>query len=183
MWKIIIALVLLSAPLMATEPAWEKLENCSLAPGYRDGDSFLVRIKPRTFRVFRLYFVDAPEDSADQRFPERIDAQAAYFGVTPERSMAAGDEAAAFTASILSTPFTVWTCWQKAPGASAQQRYFAMIETGNGDWLDSLLVARGLARIYGKRISLPDGSTSREHLAELERLEERAKTQRLGAWR
>lgn len=171
---------------LATEPKWEKIEGCTLVQdGYRDGDSYLVRIAPRTFRIFRLYFVDTPEDSADQRYPERIKDQADYFGLSTEETVKLGDDAAAFANKALSKPFTVYTAWQKAPGASNRQRFYAMIEVGTGDdarWLTSLLVQEGLARVYGKRITLPCGTTSKEYRTLLEGLEEAAKREKKGGW-
>lgn len=170
----LIFLIPLSA--LAASPTWEKIEGCTLvADGYRDGDSFTVRIAPRTFRVFRLYFVDAPEDSNDQRYPERLADQAKYFGISTERAAELGDQAAKFAGDQLSKPFVVWTCWQVAPGQSKRQRFYSMIETADGRWLSSLLVSEGLARIYGKRVSLPCGTTSREYLALLQALENAAK--------
>lgn len=164
------------------EPVWEKIENCTLADGYRDGDSFLVRVAPKTFRVLRLYFVDTCEDSADQRYPERIADQAAYFGISMAQTSKLGDEAAKFSERVMGKPFRVWLAGQKAPGQSKRQRFYAMIETQDGKFLSSLLIENGLARIKGKRITLPDGRTSREYLAELARLESKAKTANLGGW-
>lgn len=176
-------LILLPGLLRAAEPIWEKIEGCTLVQeGYRDGDSFLVRIAPRTFRVFRLYFVDACEDSADSRYPERLAEQAAYFGITPARAAKLGDEAAEFSAQALAKPFTVFVCGQKAPGSSSRQRYYAMIETAEGKWLSSSLVENGLARIYGKRITLPDGTDSRQYRETLEGLEARVKVGKNGGW-
>lgn len=145
-----------------------------------------MRIAPRTFRIFRLYFVDTPESSADQRFPERLAEQAAYFGITPEQAGKLGDEAAAYATKALSKPFVVWTCWQDALGSSKRQRFYALIEIGQGDdarWLSSLLVREGLARIYGKRITLPCGTTSKEYRTLLEALEASAKREKKGGWR
>lgn len=183
-------LSLIFAASVHAEPEykWEKLEGCSLAEGWQDGDSFTVRIKPRTFRIFRLYFVDTPEDGADSRFPERIQDQANYFGISTQQLIQVGDKAAAFTKKLLSEkPFTVYTLWQDALGSSKKQRFFAMIEVdvdvdGEARWLSSVLVREGLARIYGKRIQLPCGTTSREYLALLEGLEGNAKANKKGGW-
>jgi hypothetical protein len=165
---------------LSAEPKWTKIESCTLVQdGYRDGDSFLVR--PKTFRVFRLYFVDTCEDSADQRYPERVNEQAKYFGVSQTRAFELGDLAAAFAEKTLSKPFTVLTCWQKAPGASSRQRFYAMIDVQDR-WLSSILVEQGLARIYGKRITLPSGATSREYLALLDAMEAKAKRDEVGGW-
>ncbi|HEY8900587.1 MAG TPA: thermonuclease family protein [Chthoniobacterales bacterium] len=180
--RCLIFLLIFPAIALAAEPQWEKIENCSLVEdGYRDGDSFLVRIAPKTFRVFRLYFVDTPEDSADQRYPERIADQSKYFGVSTTRALQLGDEAATFSSKTLAKAFTVWTCWQKAPGASSRQRYYARISTPQGD-LGELLVANGLARIYGKRITLPGGTSSRDYLDKLRAIESKAKAEGEGGW-
>lgn len=141
-----------------------------------------MRIGPDQERIFRLYFVDAPEDSADSRYPERLADQAAYFGVSPARAAKIGDEAAEFWATALAKPFTVFVCGQKAPGSSSRQRYYAMIETAEGKWLSSALVENGLARVYGKRIQLPDGTDSRTYLQKLGALEAEAKGAKRGGW-
>ena len=78
--------------------------------------------------------------------------------------------------------FTVWTLWQDGLGASKKQRFYAMIEI-DGKWLSSLLVQNGLARIYGKRIELPGGISSRDYLATLADLESRAKADKEGGWK
>jgi len=43
-------------------------------------------------------------------------------------------------------------------------------------------VKNGLARIYGTRTALSDGSDSRSYLAHLGKIEERAKAAELGGW-
>lgn len=181
-------LLLFTLLFIATAPAapeykWEKIEGCTLVPGeWQDGDSFTVRIAPRKFRIMRLYFVDTPEDGKDTRFPERIAEQAKYFGVSVDRVQELGHEAAEFTKKKLSAkPFTVYTLWQDAMGSSKKSRYYAMVEV-DGRWLTGLLVQNGLARIYGKRITLPCGTSSREYLAILKASEDSAKRERLGGW-
>lgn len=66
-------------------------------------------------------------------------------------------------------------------GSSKKQRFFAMIEV-DGKWLSSMLVENGLARIYGKRIQLPDGTDSRTYLDTLEKLKESAMKDKKGGW-
>ncbi len=132
----------LGTALSADEYKWQRLDGCTLAKGWKDGDSFTVRVAPRKFRVFRLYFVDSPEDSADTRYPARVAEQAAYFGVSLERAFQLGDQAAAYTEKALSSaPFTVWTLWQPAPGASKRPRFYAMIEV-DGRCLSSRLIEK-----------------------------------------
>jgi len=48
--------------------------------------------------------------------------------------------------------------------------------------LAELLVKNGLARIYGKRITMPDGTDSRAYLEKLGKLEQSAKQQKVGGW-
>lgn len=163
-------------------PDWEELKGCTLVgSAWLDGDSFTVET-PRGEMIIRLYFVDAPEDSADTRFPERIADQAEYFGVSPQRVVRVGDQAAAFTRRTLTNePFSVFVCGQRAPGRSAKQRIYGLVQTNVGD-LGELLVRNGLARIYGKRITLPDGTSSADYRAKLHRMEQEARSNRLGGW-
>jgi endonuclease YncB( thermonuclease family) len=119
--------LVLLLPAMAfaeREYNWEKLEGCTLAQGWQDGDSFTVRIRPRTFRVFRLYFVDTPEDGADKRFPERIKEQADYFGVSPDRVVKIGDQAAAYTRMLLSQSPSWFTPCGRTPLVRARNSAF-----------------------------------------------------------
>jgi len=165
-----------------TTPNWEKLEGCTLGDTkWADGDSFHVKHDGSDI-IIRLYFVDTPEESADQRFPDRIAEQAGYFGLSSEAVLKVGDEAAKFTKETLSAaPFTVWTCGQDAGGASAQKRFYGVVETPHGN-LAELLVKNGLARIYGKRITMPDGTDSRKYLEKLSAIENSAKAKKVGGW-
>lgn len=52
----------------------------------------------------------------------------------------------------------------------------------DGEPLVDALVRNGLARVYGVRTPLYDGRDSRTYLGHLAKLEEQAKTQRLGGW-
>jgi endonuclease YncB( thermonuclease family) len=156
----------------APQPNWEKLEGCTLGDTkWADGDSFHIKHNGQDL-IIRLYFVDTPEDAADQRFPERIAEQAGYFGLTSEEVLKVGDAAAKFTARTLGpASFTVYTCGQDAMGASKQPRTYGFVETQQGS-LAELLVKNGLARIYGKRITTPDGMDSRQYLEKLGKLEQ-----------
>ena len=166
----IILLFLISSclALAGPTPTWEKLENCQFIPHeWNDGDSFHARVGDKEF-IFRLYFVDTPE--TDLRFPDRVAEQAAALGITSEQALALGGKAKQFTATTLGeAPFTAWTCWQNALGSSHLPRWYAFIETKHG-WLDRLLVKNGLARVYGKRITTPEGMDSREYIALLNAL-------------
>lgn len=126
--------------------------------------------------------MDTPEDGKDNRYPERVTDQAKYFGVSVERAVQIGNEAEEFTARTLSAkPFTVYTLWQDAHGSSKKQRFYGFVVTDKGS-LSSLLVRNGPARIYGKRITLPDGTDSRAYLKKLEGLKEKAVKLKVGGW-
>jgi endonuclease YncB( thermonuclease family) len=109
--------------------------------------------------IFRLYFVDTPEE--ERVYADRIVEQAAYFGITPDVAIQIGREASEFTKRALTKPFTIQTRWRPALGRSAIWRYYAIIVTADGHDLNELLVSAGLARIYGIRTPLPDGRDSR----------------------
>lgn len=144
-----------------------------------DGDSFHAR-RNRSNYLLRVYFVDTPE--TDNRFPDRLQEQADYFGIAVEQIIDAGKMADEFTKELLSRrPFDVYTKYRDALGASQQQRIYAMIKV-DGRWLCELLVENGLARIHGLGDDLPDGVSERRHWARLRTLENTARRERRGIW-
>jgi DNA uptake protein ComE-like DNA-binding protein/endonuclease YncB( thermonuclease family) len=164
--------------LEARERPWVELKNCRLdADASNDADSFHVKAQGREY-IFRLYFVDAAE--TDAGFPERVAEQAKYFGVTPAQAIQLGILARTFTRQKLATPFTVRTRMQDALGRSKKQRFYAFIETSEGD-LGELLVANGLARVHGAIASSGTSAPARQK-RKLEQLERVAKQQKVGAW-
>jgi len=186
MMRVFLAFVLaLLAPLSAWSEAkpFQKIERCKMkADRWNDGDSFHVITGDANREIVaRLYFVDTPE--AETAYRDRLDEQAAYFGITREQATTIAHEAAAFTAKQLATPFTVYTRWRSALGRSALGRVYCIIITADGRDLNELLVENGLARIYGTRTVLYDGRDSRKYLAKLAELEARAKLFKRGAWR
>ncbi|MFN2509470.1 MAG: thermonuclease family protein, partial [Chthoniobacterales bacterium] len=78
-------------------------------------------------------------------------------------------------------PFTVRTCKQDALGRSKKQRFYAFIETSEGD-LGELLVANGMARVHGTSATPVGLSSPEREKRKLERLEREAKQQKVGAW-
>jgi endonuclease YncB( thermonuclease family) len=130
--------------------------------------------------IFRLYFVDAPEE--ERVYAHRIVEQAMYFGISTDAAVEVGREASEFTKQALAKPLTIYTRWRRAFGRSALWRYYAIVVTSDGRDLNELLVSAGLARIYGTRTPLPDGGDSREYLAHLRELEAEAKAAKRGAW-
>lgn len=172
-----ILLALCATPLGAD--TWETISNCRLIPSdYNDGDSFHIRAAGKE-RIFRLYFVDTPETSDDYR--ARTKSQAKDLGLTKKRLFELAREATTFSEAKLQGNFTVRTRWEDAKGASQLPRYYAVIETPEGD-LAELLVAAGLVRIRGHFIDHPRGIPAARYRDLLERLESSAKTKQLGAW-
>jgi competence protein ComEA len=159
---------------------WEVLANCRLLTNSLvDGDSFHVQHNGREY-VFRLYFVDAPEK--DVTLKDRIQDQAAYFGVSVADIPNAGVLAARFTRDKLTgTNFTITTRWQNAMGRSSLARFYCIVEVG-GENLAEQLVANGLARIYGLRANWPGGSRSTTFINLLKNRELAAREQKLGVW-
>jgi hypothetical protein len=82
---------------------------------------------------------------------------------------------------MLHRPFTVLTRWYNARGASAQERFYAVVLC-DGKNLAEELVAAGFARPFGMRANFPDGPRSKDFIANLKRLESRAMRSRAGAW-
>jgi len=169
----------MAGPALAVPDGWITMENCQLIQNpYNDGDSFHVRHGDREY-IFRLYFVDTPEESHE--FTERLHDQASYFGVDEAQVMRVGDAARDFTTQNLSTGFTVVTRWQGAQGRSRIPRHYAFVRAGGTD-LGQLLVKEGLARVYGVRATTPEGDASDVVRARLLALEDEARHHRRGAW-
>jgi endonuclease YncB( thermonuclease family) len=157
-------LVPLVAIAQTAPPAqpFQRLDACVYkSQRWNDGDSFHVLLPDQKEAVFRLYFVDTPEE--ERVYADRIAEQAAYFGITPDAAIEIGHEASEFTKRTLAKPFTTYTRWRRALGRSAIWRYYAIIVTADGHDLNELLVSAGLARIYGTRTPLPDGRDSRTY--------------------
>jgi len=143
-----------------------------------DGDSFHVSVEGHEY-IFRLYFVDAPEISAE--FRDRVEEQAKYFGVTADEVLEVGDLAKQFTREKLTEPFLVRTCWEDAGGRSRMQRFYAFVQTRTGD-LGEQLVENGLARSH-PATAKPEGLTSAAaEWQKLMTLEQKAKREKVGGW-
>jgi endonuclease YncB( thermonuclease family) len=184
-WRFLalIGLPLLLALAQTAPPAqpFQRLDGCIYKPQrWNDGDSFHVLLRDQKEVIFRLYFVDTPEE--ERVYADRIAEQAAYFGISADAALEVANEASEFTKRTLAKPFTTYTRWRRALGRSAIWRYFAIVVTVDGHDLNELLVSNGLARIYGTRTPLPDSRDSRTYLAHLRALETQAKAARRGAW-
>ena len=175
----LLVLVLLGVLPARAEKKWRLKENCTLIENEaNDGDSFHIKVAKRHY-IFRLLWVDAPE--TDNRYPERVAEQAAYFGITPEQAIQVGKEARKFSLNFLSTPFTVHTQFDDAMGASAKDRDYAVIQSGS-TYLMEALVSNGLARIHGFQEMPEDGPSVNLMRGRLKGLENDAQKNRRGAW-
>lgn len=159
--------------------AWIVLKGCRLILNpANDGDSFHVSAGAKEY-LFRLYFVDAPE--TDEMTPRRLVDQAKYFNITVPQAIEVGRAAKDFTQKKLSQPFTVFTRMSDAMGQSRLERFYAFVETKDGD-LGEQLVRNGLARSYGFKAAPPGLTSSRTELRKLQQLEDAAKRDKIGGW-
>jgi competence protein ComEA len=155
------------------------LKECRLIPNTaNDGDSFHVSAGEKEY-LFRLYFVDAPE--TDEMTPRRLVEQAKYFNITVPQAIEVGRAAKDFMQEKLSQPFTVVTHMSDALGQSRLERFYAFVETKEGD-LGEQLVRNGLARSYGFKAAPPGLTSSRIELEKLQQFEDEAKRDNIGAW-
>ncbi|HMP73572.1 MAG TPA: ankyrin repeat domain-containing protein [Kiritimatiellia bacterium] len=163
---------------IGNQKGWEVLEGARwIRHAANDGDSFHVRHDGNHY-IFRLYYVDAAETSL--AFPQRVHDQAKYFGTTVNETLRLGKDATTFVEKHMAKrPFTVVTRWENARGSSSLPRHYAFIVVDDGD-LDELLVEAGLVRIFGMPV---DGNYGRLKRRELQRLEQRARSERAGAWK
>src|SRR6266700_191599 len=164
---------------VGAEKDWVKLERCELIPNpANDGDSFHVGANDKDY-IFRLYLVDAPEtDAAD---PARLIEQAKHFGISVPQVIELGEAAKSFVQEKLAEPFTVYTRMANAMGRSDIERFYAFVQTKDGD-LGEQLIANGLARIHGRSATPPGASSSTVERQSLEQLENDAKQHKLGGW-
>jgi endonuclease YncB( thermonuclease family) len=158
---------------------WIVLKDCRLIPNpANDGDSFHVSAGGKEY-LFRLYFVDAPE--TDEMTPGRLVQQAKYFGISVPQAIEVGRRAKEFVDEKLATPFTVFTHMSDAMGQSRLERFYAFVQTKDGD-LGEQLVRNGLARNYGFKGTPPGLQGSRIEFEKLQQLENEAKQEKIGAW-
>jgi DNA uptake protein ComE-like DNA-binding protein len=164
---------------VGAEKDWVKLERCELIPNpANDGDSFHVRANDKDY-IFRLYLVDTPEtDAAD---PARLIEQAKHFGISVPQVIELGEAAKLFVQEKLAEPFTVFTRMSDAMGRSKIERFYAFVQTKDGD-LGEQLVANGLARVHGRSAKPPGITSSATESQKLKNLENQAKQAKLGGW-
>src|SRR6266487_3013148 len=106
MW-FVVALLTFAAPSAHcfAEAPWVTLQGGHfLAKRANDGDSFHISVAGKEY-IFRLYFVDAPETSAE--FRDRVEEQAKYFGIAVEQNLQVGELAKTYTREKLNGSFLV----------------------------------------------------------------------------
>ena len=158
---------------------WIVLENCKLIVNpANDGDSFHASVGEKEY-LFRLYLVDAPE--TDAMTPGRLVEQAKYFAITVPQAIEVGQAAKEFTREKLSEPFTVFTRMSDAMGRSKMERFYAFVQTKDGD-LGEQLVRNGLARNYGFRAVPPGIKNSRLEAEKLQQFEDEGRQEKIGGW-
>src|SRR4029077_3987911 len=158
---------------------WIVLKNCRLISNpANDGDSFHASAGAKEY-IFRLYMVDAPE--TDEMNPARLVEQARYFAITVPQAIEVGLAAKEFTRAKLSEPFTAFTRMSDAMGRSKLERFYAFVQTKDGD-LGEQLVRNGLARNYGFKAVPPGLRNSRLEVEKLQQFEDEAKQEKIGGW-
>ncbi|HMP73006.1 MAG TPA: helix-hairpin-helix domain-containing protein [Kiritimatiellia bacterium] len=175
-------LILWANLLFASE--WTRLDNVVWVDDPRnDADSFLVRHGDDELHV-RLYFVDAPEETAHNHYVyRRIWEQARYFGLPSVDPVTRfGKMASDRARELLSEPFTVYTLYSRAPGGRESERYYGVVYLSDGRDLGKVLVAEGLARVFGVQRSYPDGRDATRVSEELNDLQLMAIMKRVGVW-
>jgi competence protein ComEA len=182
-WAVLIVVALQTAlgDLGAREGAkdWTILENCRVIVNpANDGDSFHVSVGSKEY-IFRLYMVDALE--TDEMNPARLVEQAKYFAITAPQAIEVGQAAKEFTREKLSEPFMVFTRMSDAMGRSKLERFYAFVQTKEGD-LGEQLVRNGLARNYGFKAVPPGLRNSRLEAEKLQQFEDEARQEKIGAW-
>lgn len=132
--------------------------------------------------VFVLYYVDALETTMDH--PQRVAEQGRWFQATEKDITSTGQDAALYVAKLLKdNHFNVLTRWERVPNTV---RYYAvvMVQQPQGPvYLADLLVRQGYARVGSVMTELPDDRRDQAtYLAELKRLDEKARQGKSGIW-
>src|SRR5438067_8976018 len=75
---------------------FQRIDGCTYKPQrWNDGDSFHVILPDQKELIFRLYFVDAPEE--ERVYADSIEKQTVYFGISTDAAIEVGREASEFT--------------------------------------------------------------------------------------
>lgn len=132
--------------------------------------------------VFVLYYVDALETTMDH--PQRVAEQGRWFQASEKDITSTGQDAALYVSQLLKdNHFNVLTRWERVPNTV---RYYAaiLVQQPQGPvYLADLLVRRGYARVGSVMTELPDDRRDQAtYLAELRRLDEKARQGKAGIW-
>jgi endonuclease YncB( thermonuclease family) len=162
---------------------WRTYDNCEMVPSdSNDGDSFHMKYsRPGYGRRYyvRLYWVDTPETS--DSYPDRVNEQAEFWGITVKETLKLGKEATKFTKDFLKDGFVVHSKLQDARGQSERKRVYANVRVGE-TYLAVALVEAGLARVHGYREIHPEGPRSSNFDHQLKEAEASAKVNKRGVW-
>jgi len=158
----------------------DRLEGVRLSKNKRnDGDSFHVKHEGEHYE-FRLYFVDTPEKYISKHNSKRVGHQARYFKIELDEAVETGKDAKRYTLDELAgKKFTVHTRWEPVYKSG---RYYCFVELDDGDYLSEKLCREGLARIYTKGDTTPDGRKYQAFKKHLKKLEGEARQEERGAW-
>lgn len=132
--------------------------------------------------VFVLYYVDALETTMDH--PQRVAEQGRWFEAEEKDIISTGQDAALYVSKLLKeNHFNVLTRWERVPNTV---RYYAVIlvqQPQGPVYLADLLMRYGYARVGSVMTELPDDRRDQAtYLAELKRLDEKARTGKAGIW-
>ncbi len=161
------------------------LRDCRYVPDkkYNDGDSFKVEASDGRVVEIRMYYVDTAEskDKPYDDYRRRVADQGKDFGgLDYKKTIALGQKAKDFAyKSLKSGKLTVYTSWEEVYDSG---RYYAFVQTSDGNWWHETLVKKGLARIHTKGEELPDGTRYAKHKKELYLMEKAARRDKVGAW-
>ncbi|MBO0695772.1 MAG: helix-hairpin-helix domain-containing protein, partial [Verrucomicrobia bacterium] len=101
--------------------------------------------------------------------------------ITVPEAIDVGRLAKEFTRAKLSEPFTVFTRMTDAMGHSRLERFYAFVQTKDGD-LGEQLVRSGLARNYGFKAAPPGLKNSEIEARKLQQFEDEARQEKIGGW-
>ena len=172
-----------------TSSKFDVLEDCELIHHrHNDGDSFHVKYGGKQTE-FRLYFVDTPESKYKEyrdgnNNGKRIQEQGNYYGGLDRKSTTAvGTAAKKFVLDLLGKQsFRVVTQWENVYGPDRKYAFIIVKWEGKDVYLHELLIAKGLARIHTKPMTLPDNTSSSRQRNKLREIEKEAKKIKRGAW-
>ncbi len=185
-WGAILGLSLVLTPyaVAQTTPPLERFDEVRLIESdVIEGDTLrieLLREGQAEEHTLRLYYVDAPEVSADSALQRRrLSEQATHFGVADHETLIAfGKKARNRVMELLADPFIVHTAFASAPGDAI----YGMVTLSTGEDLALVLLRDGLARNQGVGRETYDGMTAAEYKQFLSDYETEGRDAKVGVW-